>query len=425
MSAALVVAAPDDETVISLVGTVSVETYRPLAAAIDGCVDLPADATLRVDAGDLEKAFAPAILPLIVRLLALRQRRPDLRISFTPPRDDACKRMFMNAHWAALIDPDQPLPNWLPPPGFVPATRFADARAQQDVVNRLMDAVLGAVPGLPRPAFSALEWALNEITDNVLTHAQSPVGGLVQLTRIARTPRFEIVVADAGAGIAHTLRTGRPDLGLNTDATALAASVQEEVTSGAGQGNGLFGSFELARRSGGNFMLHANHASFFLKAGARLAVNRLETIGFQGSMVECGIRYDQPDLLERALVFGGRNYRPSDLIDYIYEPEDGELSFLVRDEVPSTGARLAATPFRTKIINLLRLAGAKRIILDFNGLSVISSSFADELVGKLFLEIGPVAFNGRIRLDGMTPIIAKLIDRAIAQRMRQPRDLDC
>jgi hypothetical protein len=44
---------------------------------------------------------------------------------------------------------------------------------QQTAVNRIADAILGAIPDMDRADFAAFEWAISELTDNVLTHSES------------------------------------------------------------------------------------------------------------------------------------------------------------------------------------------------------------------------------------------------------------
>ena len=56
--------------------------------------------------------------------------------------------------------------------------------------------------------------------------------------------------------------------------------------------------------------------------------------------------------------------------------------------------------------------------VDFEGVPLLSSSFADEAFGKLFLRIGPVKFMQRVRLINMTKTVEALINKAIAQRMK-------
>ena len=56
--------------------------------------------------------------------------------------------------------------------------------------------------------------------------------------------------------------------------------------------------------------------------------------------------------------------------------------------------------------------------IDFTGLSVVSSSFADELLGKLIAKMGLATFNQRCQLIGMNSTIRAIVDRSIQQRIQ-------
>jgi hypothetical protein len=81
-----------------------------------------------------------------------------------------------------------------------------------------------------------------------------------------------------------------------------------------------------------------------------------------------------------------------------------------------TGSRKAATELRTWLINILN-EGTPVLYLDFDGVNVVSSSFADETIGKLVETFGPIEFARRIRLVHMTETIERLLDRAISIRL--------
>ena len=85
----------------------------------------------------------------------------------------------------------------------------------------------------------------------------------------------------------------------------------------------------------------------------------------------------------------------------------------IRQELGSrAGGRLVARMVR----NLL--GDDQVVVLDFADVSVISSSFADEVMGQLFVDLGPLTFANRIEIRNATPNIRGLIDRAIVQRTR-------
>ena len=58
------------------------------------------------------------------------------------------------------------------------------------------------------------------------------------------------------------------------------------------------------------------------------------------------------------------------------------------------------------------------IVLDFAGVGVFTSGFADEAFGRLFVQMGPCAFMTRIEMRNVDSTVAGLIDRAIMQRTK-------
>jgi hypothetical protein len=146
---------------------------------------------------------------------------------------------------------------------------------------------------------------------------------------------------------------------------------------------------------------------------------RPESIPLNGTLVVVAINYAKPLSLEQALRFGGKSHDPMDHVQLSYEEsEDGTVVFPLVNEATGFGSRAAAGPVRQKLKNLIRLCGGKRIAVDFGDVPIVSSSFADELFGKLFAELGPLAFMKAFEFRKVDSTIQGLIDRAIEQRAR-------
>ena len=104
----------------------------------------------------------------------------------------------------------------------------------------------------------------------------------------------------------------------------------------------------------------------------------------------------------------------------LYETEKGDAIILkMRDESTGFGSRAAGRQLRTKCLNLLNAEPTKPLLLDWTGVPLVSSSYADELVGKLFVTLGPLAFSARVRNLGMDTVVGGLVDKAILQRAAQ------
>ena len=138
-----------------------------------------------------------------------------------------------------------------------------------------------------------------------------------------------------------------------------------------------------------------------------------------GTTIDAVIDFSDPQLLERALAIDGRVHKPVDYIELRYE-QDGltAVQFKLDEQATSFRSRPAGKPVHTKLANLVAACDGQTIYVDFEGITVISSSFADEVFGKLFVALGPMRFMQAIRLINVSPTVQALIDRAITQRMK-------
>jgi hypothetical protein len=276
------------------------------------------------------------------------------------------------------------------------------------------------IPNFNRSAFAAVEWALNEISDNVLNHSRSSIGGLLQLAVFDNSrQKVEFTVSDAGAGVPTTLREAKPEI--LTDVDALLQAVKSGVTRDPRdfQGNGLYGTLEICRVGGGKFSLNSGNAALICNKDGVIARN--EAIPFTGTTIDAHIDFSEPNLLERALAIDGKIHTPVDYIELQYE-QDGltQIPFKLEEHAFSYRSRPAGRPVKTKLANIVHSCPGQSIIVDFGGITVVSSSFADEVFGKLFVELGPMRFMQSIKLVNVTPTVQALIDRAITQRMQTP-----
>ncbi len=405
------------EKVVYIAGALGADDYRRVLASIHHSTSDLGYENVALDFSRCSAAYPSAILPIISYVRALQKSHVDF--SLILPEDSRLARRFQISNWAHLIEPRKFEPARQNGRNSVPALTFATEEEQQACVNKIVDGILCTVDGLNRSDFSAVEWALNEITDNVLNHSQSPVGGIVQLTAHRQRRRaIEFTVSDAGLGVARTLRAARSDI--LSDMDALSEAVKEGVTRNTttNQGNGLFGSFEICRISKGGFKLHSNFARLDLSNGS--VSYKPEKIPFSGTLVDATIDLADHGLLDQALRFKGKVHRPADIIEYKYENDSlTAIHFVVADEARSFASRAAGKPVKIKLRNLADMCPGQKIILDFSGVSVISSSFADEVFGMLFVELGPMKFMTSIAFQNASPTVVGLIDRAISLRAQQ------
>ena len=178
---------------------------------------------------------------------------------------------------------------------------FKNADEQTTVVDKLVSVLLNSMK-IDRDHLNAIEWSLNEITDNVINHAGEGVAGYVQSLKYSNNNVVEFIVADCGIGIPKSL-------GIADDNEALEKSIQQGVTRNkqTNQGNGLYGSFNIARVAKGQFNIQSYHGNLFLTDGGVVRY-RTEQVPFHGTFVRWSINCKEPDVIKRALQFGDRQH---------------------------------------------------------------------------------------------------------------------
>ena len=185
-----------------------------------------------------------------------------------------------------------------------------------------------------------------------------------------------------------------------------------------GQGNGLFGSWKICSMCDGVFQVESGHARLIHTSQRGLHVSN-ERIPYSGTLIVATIDFSNPKLLQEALSFGGVRHDPVDYIQTHFEADDmEEVVFQLQQESVSLGSRRAGEPVRLKIKNVANMSPGKKIVIDFSGISLVSSSFADEVIAKLFAEVGAVAFMARFELRHMSAMVSQIVDRSIQQRLR-------
>src|SRR6266851_1688571 len=358
--------------------------------------------------------FSESMIPLVSFVLEKQQEGVIFTVRL--PVYEKLRRLFTNCGWAHLIAPKQFTNSGQEVGDNIPLLRFTDQSQQDRIVNLALDKLLKTLSFITRDDLRALEWSINEICDNVLNHAQSEIGGLFQFNLRRFSREVEFIVADAGIGIPNSLRSiGNKDW---SDEFALEQSIKQGVTRDTkfGQGNGLFGTYQISALSGGTFHINSGAAHLVITRKGEVQV-RHDLEKFQGTMVLCAINFTKPELLERALSFKGKSYRMVDLVELRYEQDDDTLKFAIRDEAESLGSRRSGFEVRTKIKNLLKFQEKAKIVCDMSGVGLMSSSFADEVFGKLASEMGLDTYKRRVMVNNSTRINAMLIGRAIEQRL--------
>lgn len=355
------------------------------------------------------KAFPNVMLPLISGISWLR--RNDTQCKIVPPRD---RKYFERTNYLHFLDPTSFGPSESASDRHLAIQRFSSPDQQTALVSRMINLVLSHGE-VSKSAIDALNWCMNEITGNILDHAESEDGGLFQL-EIFRD-RFAFCVVDSGHGILKTLQPSYAMLRKDTE--AIQHAVRRGVTRdpARNQGNGLTGSLNLAKEFQGQFAILSYGGLVRWSHGSPVVSTGLSE-PFPGTMVDLQMRRGvEGDVVKAITGTSNTSYRPKDVMyEMAVSDEFGNMSVEVGKETFGFGNRVSGAQLRNKCENLLRNNPVGKLTIDWLGIPVIASSFADEFIGKLFVSLGPTQFMKRIRLQSMDPTVARIVDFAVQQR---------
>ena len=378
-----------------------------VSAASRKIADLPMSEVLKIRLSDV--GICPnRVVPIVG--LADCFRRSGKRVEFETTQDSAadlatsgytCRDLKMKA--------GEPRP-------FGRVWRFDKNTDEQGIIVNAMVLALTKSARLAKGIKQGFEWCLNEVMDNVLNHScpHGQASGYVMVQYLEDENRLKACVFDTGIGLFASFAGSR--FSPVDSAEAIRLAVQRNVTNGNGQGNGLWGLHELVKlgRSGRLHIRTGNAEYLFEPSTGRENVRGCEPLsGYEGTtLVDFQIVCSDAASMED--VFGGPMYS-ADLWQERRELSDGAIDIRVTEVVPSFGSRQSAGEVRRLVENIIDADG-KRVVVDFTGIETCSSSFVDELIGKLLERYGFAGFSERIGIRGLQGFTATLVEHSIGQR---------
>lgn len=255
--------------------------------------------------------------------------------------------------------------------------------------------------------------------DNVIQHS-GVEHGFVMGQHHKNTKHIAFTIFDLGQGIYNSFQNSNYQPRTHTDAITL--SLQESVTrdKAIGQGNGLFGLSSIIKQSESRLRITSGKGYYSFQPGGDKTYPNIPIISNKvaATTIDFIIDYSKGLSLENALIFNGQLYVPTRLRIENMEDDMGRIRFNVRKKSYGTGTRQAAELIRNEIMNIL-LDEPKQIILDFSGISVISSSYSDELIAKLFCSLGLFQLNALIKIVGLSHEQQTILQKSVIQRITE------
>ncbi len=263
--------------------------------------------------------------------------------------------------------------------------------------------------------FASLIWCISEVMDNVLVHSKSSFG-YVMAQLHTTSKHIALCISDTGIGIYNSLKASAHHPRVAIDALALA--VQEGVGDGQGQGNGLFGLTQIIKSNHGRLSLTSGPARLTISENA--TVQKFDHLPYvnkklHGTVVDFQLdlknKVDMSQALSTIGGFDGFDIRIDEMLQ-----DDNSLLYCIFEHCQGTATREAGRLLRNDIHNTINRTKS-RLVLDFTGITSVSSSFIDELIAKLVLELGLVRFNQVISIKGMNDTIRFLCERSSYMRI--------
>lgn len=401
--------------------------FADFLSVVEQLEKLDQPSKILLDLSDIRFAHPSGMAPIVAYSRFLHDY--GWLVDMALPDDDFAASYFRKAGWIDGLEgnyvrhrPGTPIDT------FIPLVSYNSHEELNPIVSDALRHFSRAF-SFQTGVLDALEWALNEVADNVLLHAGG-ARGWVQLRKEPRKNLIEVVVVDCGRGVLDSLREGHPHL--DNDLAALELAVEKGVTrdKNIGQGNGLAGTLRIAVASHGYVNLYSGagllryfptedsvrldhsgmpHRSIasglFLRSIAR----------FPGTVVTLTLPTGSGIDLSKAL--WGR--RTMSMFENDYVSESGqELVYRLAQEASGFGNRPSARPLRTAIENLILQFPHQRLVIDFTGVQVVSASFADELVARLAKKMGVASFFQSVQIIGMNDFVRSTLDAVMDQRLR-------
>jgi len=203
-----------------------------------------------------------------------------------------------------------------------------------------------------------------------------------------------------------------PSLSSPTVVGSFIEGVTRDVN--AGQGNGMWGLHNIVRKNSGSLRITSGPGFYGLLGDGPKTFPQVPYLSRENNCTTVDFQIDFDKGISILDALGG--YEPVNLRIEDLEDESDNVVYRLADRSSGTGTRQSGAAIRNEFLNIMNQT-TSLIVLDFNGVSVVSSTFADEFIGKLAARCGFIAFDQRYRLVGMNETVQAIADRLVMQRL--------
>jgi anti-anti-sigma regulatory factor len=400
---------------LQLSGELNWNNFRQIHLALVESIEAEGCTSIELNFSAVTKVYPNGAVPLIVLLDYYRKSRG---VQFSSLKTEHLA-VLQTHDYLAEMHPDH---THVRRGGRSALHAFQNDQELNVLINQKIDEILSLANYAPG-VLTAFEWFVNEIAGNVLVHSNTSKGWL-QVVVHPSTKHLAVVVADGGIGIPSSIRGSRElqeRYGSNIDdSAAIEISLRDGVTSKPdfGQGKGLTGTMAIVKANrGGKLAVTSQRGRVVYQPDGIGMKVQSHIPPFHGTLVDVQLDFAQPLEIEKALW----GHLPVNFTETVYGKElpEGLMRLAMKLEAPSFGNRITAARIRKKIENLLTEAPADALEIDFEGVSMMASSFADEVFGKLAAHLGIIGFSRRLKFKNLNAFCQGIIDDVVQARMAQ------
>jgi anti-sigma regulatory factor (Ser/Thr protein kinase) len=214
----------------------------------------------------------------------------------TPPRAPGVRNYLQRMDMIrVLLDSDEIAESIerRPAVGFRPCQHFSGEQDYAAVARSLTEALIERCE-TDDIARASIRICLDEMTENVVHHAATSLGGFAAAQGWKRSGEFEIGIVDLGVGIRASLTKNPAHADVSDDAQAITRALQPRVTATPERnaGIGLFITKMLLRANGGSLLVRSGYGAVIAGESGERAT--LEDAPMRGTLVALRARTDRP-----------------------------------------------------------------------------------------------------------------------------------